>query len=157
LRRAIRKAGNRCGVCRRRLSSVETTAVGYLGGRLVLAADACCAAKLSEIWGGSLWVGPPPWQTDDAAWFAANRGPSHRLRPAMAGEIDGAGWVVVQQIEPGRRRRRDFNPPAPPPDDETIAHAVFDALAAAIGAGRDHVTPAEIAARVAQLSGGGRA
>ena len=77
-----------------------------------------------------------PWKADDAAWFEANAGRSHRLRPMLEGEAAahfGEGsipelppahehCVIVRQVEPGKRIRIPFwrNLEVPIPDVETV-------------------------------------
>jgi hypothetical protein len=177
LQRAASKAGNHCGFCGRQFSSREPITYGEVEGRLVVVASQCCQGKLDVVWDSGVWVGrtPPPgqkldviwfethpdhrrspWMKTDAAWFKAHPQRSHHIRRAMPEEMP-LKWVVVRQLEPGFRLRRGFNPPMPPPDSEILGHAIFDALHAAVVAGRDHITPDEIASMVAALARGGRA
>jgi hypothetical protein len=85
-----------------------------------------------------------PWKADDAAWFEANPGRSHRLRPMLEGEaaaLFGAGSipelppahehaVIVRQVEPRKRIRITFgrNLEVPIPDVEAVIHALFDVV-----------------------------
>jgi hypothetical protein len=83
----------------------------------------------------------------DRVWFAQSPHRSHRLRPAMSDELFALGvpdnamtvWIVVRQIAPGVRVRFAFTPPSAPPDAETVAHALFDAIAEHRATGVQHV------------------
>lgn len=89
------------------------------------------------------------WKADDAAWFKANPTRSHRLRPTLAGEVEGLfdrssipvlpsgheHQVLVRQVEPGTRLRIPFgrNLEIPIPDIEAVVHALFDIVAGSNG------------------------
>jgi hypothetical protein len=68
----------------------------------------------------------------DRDWFRSHPYRSHRIRPAVTGEIPGGGadtHVVVRQLAPGLRSRRAFDPVAPFPSGEApehVAHAIYD-------------------------------
>jgi hypothetical protein len=79
-----------------------------------------------------------PWTKDDAAWFEANPGRSHRLRSPFPGEYEGMGLneppsgyevgVLVRQVAPGQRACMPIclNIKCPIPDVEAVIHALFD-------------------------------
>jgi hypothetical protein len=100
----------------------------------------------------------------DAAWFEVRPRRSHRMRPAVPGELPGLtadmardAWLVIRQIVPGLRVKQIFNPPGPPPDIEEIGHALFDLIAEHAATGECEIYPGEIRLRAAMLGAGGRA
>jgi hypothetical protein len=157
-------AGDNCSACRRALHHREVTTFGFIGDALHVA-GACCAARVEVAWGLGLYFAvdrPPPWREDDRRWFERHPARSHRLRRAFPGETangqPATSWIVTRQIEPGKRVRVAFDPrERPPPDDEALGHALFDTLSAALQAGRDVVSVAEIIRQAAMLGRGGRA
>jgi hypothetical protein len=70
----------------------------------------------------------------DKEWFRSHPHRSHRIRPAVAGEMPGANaetYIVVRQLAPGVRMRVFFTPVGPSPEGEApehIAHAMFDLI-----------------------------
>jgi hypothetical protein len=109
----------------------------------------------------------PPWKRDDAAWFAAHPGRSHRLRIAHPGEWPepekvGQSHTAVRQVDAGKRLRLGFTLPdhMPPAADahEEAAWAVFDLIWESRQRPGPHEIPqAEIWARIQLLEKGGRA
>jgi hypothetical protein len=85
---------------------------------------------------------PDPGSDDDARWFAANPGRSHRLRPMVEGEPRLLGvttapapgtteMVIVRRVETGMRARlpvgaMSFTPPDDSIDDRFL-EVMFDA------------------------------
>lgn len=107
------------------------------------------------------------WKADDAAWFQANPGRSHRFRPMHDGEEatfppaytnrqllppQHEMQMLVRQIEPGKRIRIPFgrNLEIPIPDIEEIVHALFDVVAKSPGG----VIPLGEVRALAQMYGG---
>jgi hypothetical protein len=78
-------------------------------------------------------------KTLDKEWFRSHPHRSHRIRPAVAGEMPGANaetYIVVRQLAPGVRMRVFFTPVGPFPEREApehIAHAMFDLIRSAPG------------------------
>jgi hypothetical protein len=159
----LRAVGGRddCGICGQPLRNGEVTTVGYVGSRLVVVGD-CCGSRIEVAWGiGCYFTAPAAWRENDRRWFEANPTRSHRLRPAFDGETvlgsPATSCIAVRQLEPGRRQRLGFEPTEPVPDIEEIAHALFDALAEALMAGRDRVPLSEVIASVEARGLGSRA
>jgi hypothetical protein len=73
-------------------------------------------------------------KTLDREWFRSHPLRSHRLRPAIPGEVPSVSaesYIVVRQVAPGVRMRGSFTPTGPLPEGEApehIAHAMFDLI-----------------------------
>ena len=114
-----------------------------------------------------MFLADHPWKTDDAAWFKANPGRSHRLRPVLKGEAetfhpevsqvemppDHRIEVLVRQVKPGVRARIPFvrDMSIEIPDEEGIIHSIFDTVANMEQA--QHIDMHAIMARARQYKG----
>ncbi len=81
-----------------------------------------------------------PWQMDDREWFDRHPRRTHRARPAHPGEQQSLMstptktpeghelWVLIRQVEPGRRVRIPFfrDPVTELPDIDAVVAALFD-------------------------------
>ncbi len=83
-----------------------------------------------------------PWQSDDRIWFEQNQNRMHRLRAAHAQEDQTwlfavaaphshELWVLVRQIEPGKRIRLPFyrDMSVDIPDIDVVIESLFDLCA----------------------------
>lgn len=91
----------------------------------------------------SVSLATTPWKTDDAAWFDAHPGRSHRLRPAFPDEFKHLEHefgempehhevqTLVRQVEVGTRIRTPFGRDLRTeiPDLEPVLHALYDLVA----------------------------